>query len=48
MGRAEEYDVIADGQVYAMIRLIGHWQSEGRIERSMIFVQCISSWLFIR
>jgi hypothetical protein len=37
----DEGESVEDGKVYAMIRLVGHWQSEGRIERDMIFVQCM-------
>jgi hypothetical protein len=35
----QEGEFVGDGHVYAMIRLVGHWQVEKRIERSMIFVQ---------
>jgi hypothetical protein len=32
-------DYVGEGHVYAMIRLIGHWQTDRRIEKSLIFVQ---------
>ena len=35
----EKEQFVGDGHIYAMIRLIGHWQSEGQVEKSMIFVQ---------
>lgn len=35
----EQEEFVGKGHIYAMIRLIGHWQSEGRIDKSMIFVQ---------
>ena len=37
VGSEEEF--LGEGHIYAMIRLVGHWQSEGRISKSMIFVQ---------
>jgi hypothetical protein len=35
----EQGDFVGEGHIFAMIRLIGHWQADGRIEKSMIFVQ---------
>jgi hypothetical protein len=35
----EQGEFVGDGHVYAMVRLVGHWQTDGRIEKSMIFVQ---------
>jgi hypothetical protein len=32
-------EMIEDGYIFAMIRLVGHWQTERRIEKSLIFVQ---------
>lgn len=32
-------DYVGEGHIYAMIRLIGHWQTDRRIEKSLIFVQ---------
>ena len=37
-----EQEFVGEGYIYAMIRLVGHWQTEGRVEKSMIFVQGIS------
>ena len=41
-------EFVGDGHIYAMIRLVGHWQTDGRIEKSMIFVQGIHFHLNIR
>ena len=32
-------EFVGEGHIYAMIRLIGHWQSKGQVEKSIIFVQ---------
>ena len=37
-------EFVGEGHIYAMIRLIGHWQTDKRIEKSMIFVQGIILW----
>ena len=37
----EQGEFVGNGHIYAMIRLVGHWQTDGRIEKSMIFVQGI-------
>ena len=37
----EQGEFVGDGHIYAMIRLVGHWQTDGHIEKSMIFVQGI-------
>jgi hypothetical protein len=38
----EREEFVGEGYIFAMIRLIGHWQTDGRIEKSMIFIQGIS------
>ena len=35
-------EFVGEGHIYAMIRLIGHWQTDRRIEKSLIFVQGIN------
>lgn len=41
---SDDGEFVGEGHIYAMIRLIGHWQLEKRIEKSMIFVQGTVSW----
>jgi len=36
-------EFVGEGHIYAMIRLLGHWQMDKRIEKSLIFVQGSSS-----
>lgn len=36
---AEHGEFVGDGHIYAMIRLVGHWQTDGQIDKSMVFVQ---------
>jgi len=35
----QQGEFVGEGHIYAMIRLIGHWQIDRRIEKSLIFVQ---------
>jgi hypothetical protein len=37
----EEGEFVGEGHIYAMIRLVGHWQTDGRTDKSRIFVQGI-------
>jgi len=43
----EQGEFVGEGHIYAMIRLIGHWQTDRRIEKSLIFVQGMISNLIL-